>query len=385
MCGIAGIVTSNSGINVAPRLDSMVCSLAHRGPDSRGMITRTVGNWKVGLGHTRLAILDLSEAGHQPMVSGGANHWITYNGEVYNFGALRSELAIDSGEWRSSTDTEVILKAYGRWGTDTLAKLRGMFAFGIWDERKRRLLLTRDAFGIKPLYFYQSRDTLVFASEIRALLESGLVPRKLNRQGIASYLETGSCKAPLTIIDGVRSLLPGDYVSVEVNDELRVTHASFLSETYTEPCERGLPKDRAAAAAELFEVLKESVRLHLVSDVPLGVFLSGGVDSSALVALMKEVSPERPKSFSVVFSEAEFSEGVFARMVADQFGTDHHEIHLSEQRLLEWLPAGLESMDQPTMDGLNTYVVSKATKEAGITVALSGLGGDELFAGYPSF
>jgi asparagine synthase (glutamine-hydrolysing) len=385
MCGIAGVITSDTGINVSSGLEAMVCSLAHRGPDSRGLIVRNVGKWSVGLAHTRLAILDLSEAGHQPMAGGRARHWLTYNGEVYNFRSLREELGGDPSEWRSLTDTEVILRAYEKWDTDALSRFRGMFAFGLWDEPKHRLLLTRDEFGIKPLYYYQTKDTIVFASEIRALLDSGIVPRKLSRQGVASYLETGSCKAPLTIIDGVRSLLPGNYTTVDINDELQVSHSSFLSDIWPELPERRVPKTRRAATAELFEVLKESVRLHLISDVPLGVFLSGGVDSSALLALMKQVSTERPKSFSVVFSEAEFSEAVFAKLVAHQFATDHHEIHLTEQRLFEWLPSGLESMDQPTIDGINTYVVSKATKEAGITVALSGLGGDELFAGYPSF
>jgi asparagine synthase (glutamine-hydrolysing) len=326
----------------------------------------------VVLGNTRLAIIDTSAAGHQPMHDPETGNWITYNGETYNFKELRRELG---GEWASNTDTEVVLRAYRRWGADAFRRLRGMFALAIWDNQRKRLILARDPLGIKPLYYYAAKDQLIFASELRALLASGLVPRRLSAAGLDSYLANGSVAAPLTIIDGVRQLLPGHYLeSVE-----------FKEIEFAVPRSDEVPDCRDEAVARLRAGLEESVRAHLVSDVPLGVFLSGGMDSSALVALMSRISEQRPKTFSVVFDEATFTEAPFSRAVAARFQTDHTEITLNEDRLLSILPEALAAIDQPTMDGINTFVVSQAVKNAGITVALSGLGGDELFAGYPSF
>jgi asparagine synthase (glutamine-hydrolysing) len=340
----------------------------HRGPDDQGVVQ--CGN--VVLGNTRLAIIDTSAAGHQPMHDPETGNWITYNGETYNFKELRRELG---GEWASNTDTEVVLRAYRRWGADAFRRLRGMFALAIWDNQRKRLILARDPLGIKPLYYYAAKDQLIFASELRALLASGLVPRRLSAAGLDSYLANGSVAAPLTIIDGVRQLLPGHYLeSVE-----------FKEIEFAVPRSDEVPDCRDEAVARLRAGLEESVRAHLVSDVPLGVFLSGGMDSSALVALMSRISEQRPKTFSVVFDEATFTEAPFSRAVAARFQTDHTEITLNEDRLLSILPEALAAIDQPTMDGINTFVVSQAVKNAGITVALSGLGGDELFAGYPSF
>jgi asparagine synthase (glutamine-hydrolysing) len=343
----------------------------HRGPDDRG----DAQCGEVVLGNTRLAIIDTSAAGHQPMNDPLSGNWITYNGETYNFRELRREVG---GEWASNTDTEVVLRAYDRWGVDAFRRLRGMFAFALWDKREKRLLLVRDPLGIKPLYYYATKGRLIFASELRALLASGLVPRKLSAAGVESYLATGSVAAPLAIVDGVRQLLPGHYL--EVSEAAEFKEIEFAA-PQTEPA----PDRREEAVARLRERLEESVRLHLVSDVPLGVFLSGGMDSSALVALMSRVSEQRPKTFSVIFDEPGFTEAHFSRAVVERFRTDHQEIRLSQDRLPGVLPEALASMDQPTMDGINTFVVSQAVKEAGITVALSGLGGDELFAGYPSF
>jgi asparagine synthase (glutamine-hydrolysing) len=253
-----------------------------------------------------------------------------------------------------------------------------MFAFALWDERKKRLLLARDPLGIKPLYYFAASDRLVFTSELKALLASGLVPRKLSAAGVDSYLANGSVAAPLTIVDGVRQLLPGYYLEVDVTLQLKEIEFAVGSREQ-------VPNSRDEAVARLRAELEESVRLHLVSDVPLGVFLSGGMDSSALVALMSRISTQRPKTFSVVFDEAGFTEASFSRAVAERFQTEHQEIRLSEDRLLGLLPQALAAIDQPTMDGVNTFVVSQAVKHAGIAVALSGLGGDELFGGYPSF
>jgi asparagine synthase (glutamine-hydrolysing) len=364
MCSIAGIFGCGEQ-EVVVRMNE---AQRHRGPDDQGVVQ--CGN--VVLGNTRLAIIDTSAAGHQPMHDPETGNWITYNGETYNFKELRRELG---GEWASNTDTEVVLRAYRRWGADAFRRLRGMFALAIWDNQRKRLILARDPLGIKPLYYYAAKDQLIFASELRALLASGLVPRRLSAAGLDSYLANGSVAAPLTIIDGVRQLLPGHYLeSVE-----------FKEIEFAVPRSDEVPDCRDEAVARLRAGLEESVRAHLVSDVPLGVFLSGGMDSSALVALMSRISEQRPKTFSVVFDEATFTEAPFSRAVAARFQTDHTEITLNEDRLLSILPEALAAIDQPTMDGINTFVVSQAVKNAGITVALSGLGGDELFAGYPSF
>ena len=358
----------------------MNTALRHRGPDDSGIIT--CGD--VVLGNTRLAVIDTSHAGHQPMNDPATGNWITYNGETYNFKQLRAELdAGGANSWQSTSDTEVVLRGFRQWGVDVFRRLRGMFALAIWDEQTRQLLLARDPLGIKPLYYYRKDNLFVFASELRALLASGLVPRKLSGEGVASYLATGSVEAPLTIVEDVEQLLPGQYLTVQVRTEgkLDVEIAGYGSEASRG---EGL-RSRAEAVARLRSELEESVRLHLVSDVPLGVFLSGGTDSSALVALTSRLTGTPPRTFSVVFDEAQYSEATHARAVATKFRTDHSEIHLNEDQLLEMLPQALASLDQPTMDGINTFVVSKAVKQAGVTVALSGLGGDELFAGYPSF
>jgi len=352
----------------------------HRGPDDHGVAHCTSQNGEVILGNTRLAIIDTSTAGHQPMNDPQSGNWITYNGETYNFNDLRHEL--DHEPWISNTDTEVVLRAYQQWGSDTFRKLRGMFALAIWDEEKQTLLLARDPLGIKPLYYYAGQHQFIFASELRALLASGLVPRKLSAAGVDSYLANGSVESPITIIDGVKQLLPGHCLHVKASDAGNI---EWRDVEFAIPRKVMIESNRDDAVARLRSELEESVRLHLVSDVPLGVFLSGGMDSSALVALMSRVGDRRPKTFSVVFDEAAYSEAPFSRAVAERFNTDHSEIRFSEDRLLEILPGAIAAIDQPTMDGINTYVVSSAVKSKGITVALSGLGGDELFAGYPSF
>ncbi|HZI61120.1 MAG TPA: asparagine synthase (glutamine-hydrolyzing) [Pyrinomonadaceae bacterium] len=357
----------------------MNSALKHRGPDDQGITV--CGD--VCLGNTRLAVLDTSHAGHQPMSDPETGNWITYNGETYNFKQLRSEIDSDPHAWGSSSDTEVVLRAYRKWGVDAFRRLRGMFALGLWDESRRMLVLARDPLGIKPLYYHRTEHFLVFASEVRALLASGLVPRRLCSDGLDSYLANGSVEAPLTIVDGVKQLLPGQYLQVRTVAEgkLEVTTDDFV----VEQRKVDVPRSRADAVAQLRSELEESVRLHLVSDVPLGVFLSGGVDSSAMVALTSRIVGQPPRTFSVVFDERAYSEAPHARTIAAKFRTDHSETRLNEDQLLDMLPQSLASLDQPTMDGINTFVVSQAVKNAGVTVALSGLGGDELFAGYPSF
>ena len=371
MCSISGIFSTARIDELA--VQRMNAAQQHRGPDDQGVFQ--AGH--VILGNTRLAVIDTSAAGHQPMNDPQSGNCITYNGETYNFKELRKELG---GEWLSNTDTEVILRAHRKWGVDAFRRIRGMFALAIWNEAKQELVLARDPLGIKPFYYYVADEHFVFASELRALLASGLVPRKLSAPGVESYLVNGSVESPLTIVDGVNQLLPGYYLQVSANEAGKID----LTETQFASAQPVNINNRDEAVARLRSELEESVRVHLVSDVPLGVFLSGGMDSSAIVALISRLD-HRPKTFSVVFDEAAFTEAPFSRAVAQRFQTDHSEIRLSEDRLLEILPGAIAAIDQPTMDGINTFVVSQAVKRAGITVALSGLGGDELFAGYPSF
>ena len=386
MCSISGFLSTD--FTDTQLISRMNAAQRHRGPDDSGVWTKDFENGRIALGNTRLAIIDTSRAGHQPMLDPATGNCITYNGETYNFKDLSVNIRVNP--W-SKTDTEVVLHAYSKHGTACFDRMRGMFALAIWDDANRELVLARDRFGIKPLYYYVSDRLLVFASELRALLATGLIPRKLDRSGLNSYLATGSVTAPLTMIEGVRQLLPGHCLRVNVTDSGKLKHtlATFIGdERGSDKRDQGrsaTPATRAEAVVQLRAELEESVRAHLVSDVPLGVFLSGGMDSSALVALMSKVSAQRPKTFSVVFAERELSEQEYSRSVAQRFNTDHCEIRLSEGQLLEMLPDAIAALDQPSMDGVNTYVVSQAVKHAGVTVALSGLGGDELFAGYPSF
>src|ERR1041385_7398013 len=373
MCSISGILRrTRSGAGVANEaVERMNAAQQHRGPDDQGTWSRAFDEGEVSLGNTRLAIIDTSSAGHQPMLDPESGNCITYNGETYNFKELSDDLAPIRLHPRSKSDTEVVLRAYNKLGPTCFGRLRGMFALAIWDERKHELVLARDRFGIKPLYYHVSDQFVVFASELRALLATGLIPRKLSRSGLDSFLATGSVTAPLTTIEGVRQLLPGHYLQVKTSDRgLNCTVAKFT--TNEERTSR--PGTKAEAVAQLRSELEDSVRAHLVSDVPLGVFLSGGMDSSALVALMSQASSQRPKTFSVVFDETDLSEEQYSRSVARRFNTDHCEIRLSEEQLLQTFPDAIAALDQPSMDGINTYVVSKAVKDAGVTVALSGLG-----------
>ena len=395
MCGIAGLrmtgrpsavgLPTAGGGHIAPRdaVRRMVDVLRHRGPDDEGIVQVAAGDTDAHFGHTRLAIIDLSPDGHQPMRDPETGNWITYNGEIYNFRDVLAELGADDpglSPW-SRSDTEVILRAYRRWGRECVHRLRGMFAFALWDARKQELFLARDHLGIKPLYYYADARVFVFASEVRALLESGLVPRRLDRTGLWGYLAYQSVPAPQTLIRGVRMVPPGSALVVDGAGEI-------TEHRYWDLFDNASEEARHASVAEsrkrVRALLAESVGLHLVSDVPVGVFLSGGIDSSIVTGLMREQG-HVPRTFSVVFAERAYSEAQHARDVARRFDTDHTEIALTEQALLDQLPDALNAMDQPSGDGVNTYVVSRAVRAAGLTVALSGLGGDEFFCGYPSF
>ncbi len=388
MCGIFGILARNASIP-AGVLERGTESLAHRGPDDSGTIwlrDSASGPVEIGLGNRRLAILDLSPLAHQPMHDAETGNWIVYNGEIYNFREVRRDLEQAGTAFVSHSDTEVLLKAYARWGEQCLGKLRGMFAFAIWDARRRRLFLARDPMGIKPLYYFQSGSYFLFASEVRTLLGTGLVPRRVDPAGLINFLTFGSAYDPLTLMKGMRALPAGHTLTWEDGNLRQSQYWDLVDE------EAGTPRARKSVSAQeevraaehLQPLLEEAVRLQLVSDVPVGVFLSGGIDSSALVSILSR-GGVTPSTFSIVFREAEFSEAEHSRAIARKFHTDHHEIGVSQTDALAAIPDALRAMDLPTMDGINTYFVSREARRAGVKVALSGLGGDEVFAGYSSF
>jgi asparagine synthase (glutamine-hydrolysing) len=379
MCGIVGILRRDG--RVAPDvLERATDSLAHRGPDDRGTVIireESPEPVEVGLGNRRLAILDLSPLGHQPMQDPEFGNWIVYNGEIYNFLEVRERLEREGVSFQSRSDTEVLLKAYGRWGESCLTELRGMFAFAIWDARKHRLFVARDPMGIKPLYFATQGEHFLFASELRTLLGTGLLSRRIDRAGMLNYLMFGSLYDPIPLIEGISVLPAGHFLTWEKGSVKQTRYWDLASQV-----EAGTPLQDQLDQVNV--ALDESVRMQMVSDVPVGVFLSGGIDSSSLVGILSR-SGARLHTFSIVFREADYSEEKYSRRVAQKFGIEHREIMVSQGDALNAIPSAIEAMDQPTIDGLNTFIVSRHTRAAGIKVALSGLGGDELFAGYSSF
>lgn len=381
MCGIGGVVGALDVDAVNNALRRMTSAMTHRGPDDSGLHVSATGSTVCGLCATRLAIMDCSPAGHQPMVSERSGSVLTLNGEIYNAGNLRRILEGLGYAFRGGSDTEVALAAFDEWGRACVHRLQGMFAMCIWDASNRQTLLVRDRLGIKPLYYFVGGQATVFASEIRALLSTGLVPNRLSIPGVESFLTLGAVREPETIIEGVCALEPGNWASIG-DGVIDIEQYWALEEAFRAPSELA---GRQMTVKALRQHLEAVVSRHLVSDVPLGIFLSGGIDSSALVALASQVSGEPPKTVSVVFPETELSEDVYIRMMVDRYRTDHSQLMLDHSQFLNDLPGAITAMDQPTVDGVNTYVVSKAARAAGLTVALSGLGGDELFAGYDSF
>ncbi len=373
MCGISGIFEFAQQADFTLPVKAMNAALAHRGPDNDGIFSDA----GITLGHRRLSIIDLSAAGNQPMFSADGRYALVFNGEVYNYRELKNELR--DVAFQTGSDTEVLLMAWIRWGVACLDKLNGMFAFALWDKTERKLHLVRDRLGVKPLYIFQDNKLFAFASEIRALMASRLFSPQLNTSALGDYLRYQTVHAPATIVRDVRMLMPGHRLEIDASGVQDVTWWQLPDARNTSD------QDYASIKKEVRNLLRAAVERRLVSDVPFGAFLSGGIDSSAIVGLMREVSTTPVNTFSVTFDDSEFSEAVYARLIATKFKTTHHEIKLRPADFLNDLPNALLAMDHPSGDGPNTYIVSKATKQAGITMALSGLGGDELFAGYAIF
>ena len=351
----------------------MAAAMKHRGPDSQGVQEFP----SCLLANARLSIIDLSERGRMPMSSADGQAWITYNGETYNAAELRAELEQRGHAFRTTSDTEVVLHLYQEYGERFVERLRGMFAFAIWDARERKLLLARDRLGIKPLYVHNAGDRLVFASELKALLASGFVPRQLDPAGLRAFLQLGHIPPPWTAIRGVTSLAPG-HIGVWKDGQWR-----------TEPYWTLSPHPATASSsqrltADLSEMLVDAMRKHLVSDVPVLIFLSGGTDSACLGALARAAGAQNLAAMTVGFGESEFDESALTRRTAEALGIPLEVVTLEARRVEADLDHAVWALDEPSVDGLNSYWISKLGAEAGFKVALSGQGGDELFGGYES-
>ena len=381
MCGIAGFIGPWPGA----LLDQMVASLRHRGPDGSGRLHDAPSGF--GLGHTRLSIIDLSDAAAQPMHSADGRFVISYNGEIYNYRALRRDLIDQGVEFHSESDTEVILELYRRDGAKAVEALRGMYGFAIWDSREQGLFLARDPYGIKPLYVADDGHVLRVASQVKALLAGGGIDTSPDPAGHAGYFLFGAVPEPATLYRGVKALPAGHTMWIDASG-LQKTNAFFdiageLRRGAAEARDIGPLRD-----GELRDALRDSVDHHLVADVPVGVFLSAGLDSGTLAALAAETSSDRLKTLTLGFDEyagTADDEAPLAERIAAQIGADHQTIRIGGRSFGDQYDAMLAAMDQPSTDGVNTYFVARAAAGAGLKVALSGLGGDELFGGYSSF
>jgi asparagine synthase (glutamine-hydrolysing) len=381
MCGLAGIAGTYPKDVAGAAIARMTSAQAHRGPDDEGveLIDSQVGT--VALGSRRLAIIDLTPAGHQPMRDEVNGNTLAYNGEIYNFPELRDELMAKGHTFTGRGDTEALLIGYREWGREVLDRLRGMFAFALWDAEKRTLLVARDHLGIKPLYYAQTSEGFICASEVKALLAGELFSPTLDKRALAGFLAYGAVQEPLTIVEQIKAVPAGSWMEIDGTGRTKAQGRYWdFPEIDPNPAPEGdlITEGRA--------LLEKSVQRHLLSDVPLGVFLSSGIDSTATAGLAKKMSDHDVHAFTVSFPGIEgLDEEPIAAATAQRLGLVFNPIAIESSTALEWVTAGLASMDQPAMDGINTYIVSRAVKEAGLTVAISGQGGDEVFGGYNSF
>jgi asparagine synthase (glutamine-hydrolysing) len=370
MCGINGLVYHDRTRAVSPDVLKKMCdTMVHRGPDDEGFFI----DGGVGLGMRRLSVIDLA-GGHQPISNEDGQVWIVFNGEIYNFPQLRGELEAKGHEFATNTDTETIVHAYEEYGPDCVKKLNGMFSFAIWDQRRRRLMLARDRVGIKPLYYYSDHNCLAFGSELKALLQCAEVPRDLDHLALDTYLTCEYIPGPRTIFKNVHKLPPGHVLILE---DGQTTVESYWDIHYEVNA-----GTEAELGQHLYDLLKDAVRMRLISDVPLGAFLSGGIDSSAIVCMMSELMDRPVQTFSIGFDDPSYNELGYARQVAQHFGADHHDLVIQPD-IVDLVEGLVGFLDEPLADVsiFPTYLVSKLAREK-VTVVLSGDGGDELFAGY---
>jgi asparagine synthase (glutamine-hydrolysing) len=386
MCGIAGILAFTDGFTIdEATVTRMTQTLRHRGPDDGGTLVRA--DERVALGHRRLSIIDLSSAGHQPMANEDGTVWITYNGEIYNHAALRAELEAAGHRYGSQTDTETIVHLYEELGPDCVKQLHGMFALAVWDTRRRTLLLARDRLGVKPLYYARLPHGLAFASEIKAILELPGVPRELDEAAFGDYLTFGFTPPPATMFRGIAKLAPGERMIVGATGGIK-------RDTWWDP----MPSPALSTAvaemsepemvAEVRRLLRDSVAKRMMSDVPFGVFLSGGLDSSTNVALMAELSDEPVRTYSTAPSGfGRYDELSYARLVSRHFGTEHHEVLVDEQAMRAFLPELVFHQDEPLADwtAVPQHFVTRLARDTGTIVVQIGEGADEVFHGYKGY
>ncbi len=376
MCGIAGIV-SKKKINVTNHLETMVSSMIHRGPDAGGLHIEQY----FGIGHRRLSIIDLNDRSNQPFFSNDKRYLIVFNGEIYNYLNLKAEIG-NKYRFRTNSDTEVLLASFLTYGKSFINKINGCFSFAIYDKRRNELFFARDRLGIKPFYFYLDKHFFLFASELRAILSSGLVKKDINFLGLNQFLSYQSTYHPDTIIKNVNMLEPGTFGTFSFKD---------FKLKFNKYWKLGIKSQTSSFMK--YDILKKKVKRkilssvdkRLMSDVEIAAFLSGGVDSTIIVGLMKELGVKNINTFSLVHDDEKYDESVYSDMVAKKYKTNHHKVTISKDELVSEVTKALDEFDSPSADGLNSYIVSKKIREIGIKVALSGLGGDELFAGYPQF
>lgn len=392
MCGISGIYFNQKKkkSELESVISKMVQQQVNRGPDDSGIFIDTKNN--IAFGHNRLSIIDLSKAGKQPMKFGDL--WITFNGEIYNFLELKKKLEKKGYKFKTKTDTEVILALYAEYEKKSFSMLRGMFAFGLWDGKNKKLFLVKDRYGIKPLYYYSDNEKLIFASTVKAIAESGLIPVIKNFQAYIGFLLFGSVPLPLTTIKNILAVPAGHYLELDNNGKQRLVEYYNSLDFFHEKIK--ITFDEAVENIKI--LLNKSINLHLISDAPLGVFLSGGLDSSALAAIAASRYADKRGfergltqinqnliTLSIIFDESEFSEQEYQQLVAQKIKSDHREIKIIKNDFFDSFNEIFEAMDQPTIDGVNTFFIAKAAKQAGLKTVLSGLGADEIFLGYPHF
>lgn len=375
MCGIAGILQLSSTYkDLSSVIKKMTADQQHRGPDAEGFYHHT----SIFLGHRRLSIIDLSKEAKQPMQDVSGRYVIIFNGEIYNYRQIKSKLRNYS--FKSNSDTEVILAAFSEWKEDCLQVLKGQFAFAIWDTKKEKLFFARDRMGEKPFYYYLNNEYFVFASEIRSLLNTGIIPKQISQIGIVDFFMNQSVQAPNTIVEGIFQLPAAHFGWMEQGTLRLKKYWDILS--YNPEIQH---KDYSAICKNIRDLLHTVIDGQMISDVPLGAFLSGGIDSSAIVGLMAEHSSQRVNTISITFDDKKFDESKYSSLISRRFNTYHHEIHLKPHYFIDEIANYFQSIDVPSEDGPNIYIVSKEAKKVGLTVALSGVGGDELFAGYRYF
>lgn len=372
MCGIAGILNLNSETLHGEAIRSMTNRIAHRGPDAEGIYA----DQHIALGHRRLSIIDLSESANQPMWDYSHRYILVFNGEIYNYQEIRSQLS--HYPFKTQSDTEVVIAAYDTWGVKSLEKMNGMFAYAIWDTKEKTLFAARDRVGKKPFYYHHADSHFMFSSELRSILASGLIRGQLEESQLAQYFLYQAPMQENSLVKGIKRLPAGHFAIVKNGN---VTISPYWGYEHIRPSNDDLP----TAKSKVKDLLLDSVRLRMVSDVPVGAFLSGGIDSSLVVACMAEQTTSPINTFTVSFDEKEYDESGYAQEIATLYKTNHHRILIKPEEFLNSLEEIFSSMDTPSGDGPNSYLVAKYTRKENIKVALSGLGGDELFAGYNKF